>query len=40
VIFGSPLIGKITRFTGRRNLIVFGMALMGVSYIFFGMISD
>jgi DHA1 family multidrug resistance protein-like MFS transporter len=39
VIFCSPLVGKMMPIFGRRNLVVFGMFLMGASFISFGFIS-
>lgn len=39
VIFCSPVVGKMITIVGRRNLIVFGLGLMGVSFVSFGAIS-
>jgi MFS family permease len=36
----SPMVGKMIAILGRRNLIVFGMLLMGTSFIVFGVITD
>jgi MFS family permease len=40
VILCSPMVGKMIGYLGRRNLIVFGMTMMGFSFIFFGAISS
>ena len=40
VIFGSPLVGTMIVVLGRRNIIVFGMFMMGTSFLVFGLISD
>jgi MFS family permease len=37
VVIFSPFIGKIVGRSGRRNLITFGVFLMGVSFILFGL---
>jgi MFS family permease len=34
------MVGKMIGVLGRRNLIVFGMCLMGSSFLIFGLISD
>ena len=39
VIICSPLVGKMISILGRRNLVVFGMGLMGASFIMFGIMS-
>ena len=39
VIGFSPLVGKFISVYGRRNIIGFGIVLMGMSFILFG-ISD
>ena len=39
VIFCSPIIGKLISVLGRRNLIMFGVFLMGISFIMFGAAS-
>jgi len=40
VIICSPIVGKMISIIGRRNLIVFGVCLMGCSFIVFGIISN
>ena len=40
VIFCSPCVGHMTSKFGRRNLIQFGMFLMGASFVVFGAISE
>jgi predicted MFS family arabinose efflux permease len=40
VIVFSPLCGSIIRLTGRINLIILGVNLMGLSFIAFGLISS
>ena len=40
VVMCSPLVGKMIAILGRRNLIVFGMLLMGTSFIVFGCITE
>ena len=39
VIFLSPQVGKMITIMGRRNLIMYGLALMGTAFILFGVIS-
>jgi len=39
VVLCSPVIGSIMALMGRRNLVVFGMILMGCSFIVFGMLT-
>lgn len=39
VIFCSPLIGKLISKMGRRNLIMFGVFLMGSAFMLFGAAS-
>jgi len=33
-------VGKMINIIGRRNLIIFGMGLMGISFLMFGLISN
>jgi MFS family permease len=40
VIVFSPLCGSFIRLTGRINLIIIGINLMGFSFIAFGLISS
>jgi MFS family permease len=40
VIFCSPFIGKMIGTCGRRNLITFGIFLMGISFLLFGAASN
>lgn len=40
VIFCSPLVGRMMPIFGRRNLVTFGMFLMGSSFLSFGLISE
>lgn len=40
VILCSPIVGKMISILGRRNLIVFGMAMMGISFVMFGVIEQ
>jgi MFS family permease len=40
VIFGSPMVGTMIKYIGRRNLIMLGMFLMGASFLLFGLISE
>jgi len=40
VIVFSPLCGSFIRLTGRINLIILGINLMGLSFIAFGLISS
>lgn len=39
VIVFSPLCGSVIRITGRVNLIIIGIVIMGLSFIAFGLIS-
>lgn len=39
VISFSPIVGKIISKFGRRNIITFGVVLMGISFISFGLSS-
>jgi len=39
VVMCSPMVGKMIAILGRRNLIVFGMLLMGTSFIVFGWLT-
>jgi len=39
VIIGSPMVGKLIQYMGRRNLISFGVVLMGLSFIQFGLLA-
>jgi MFS family permease len=39
VIVFSPLCGSLISVTGRVNLIIMGIVLMGLSFIAFGLIS-
>lgn len=36
VVLCSPMVGKMISILGRRNLVQFGMLLMGTSFIIFG----
>ena len=40
VIICSPFVGNMVNRFGRRNLVSFGMFLMGFSFILFGLISN
>lgn len=40
VIVCSPMVGKMISFTGRRNLIMYGLVMMGSSFIVFGIIEE
>lgn len=40
VIVFSPFVGKMISKYGRRNLIVFGILLMGTAFILFGVSSE
>lgn len=37
VIIASPLVGMLIKSMGRRSLILIGVLLMGISFMFFGM---
>ena len=39
VILVSPMIGKLIKKFGRRNLITFGIFLMGISFMAYGATS-
>ena len=39
VIVISPMVGKLIANYGRRNLIILGILLMGISFICFGAAS-
>lgn len=40
VIIFSPLVGRLISNYGRRNLIMFGILLMGLSFILYGAASN
>jgi DHA1 family multidrug resistance protein-like MFS transporter len=40
VVMCSPMVGKMIAILGRRNLIVFGMLLMGTSFVVFGWLTE
>ena len=40
VIVCSPMVGKMINIVGRRNLVVFGMAMMGMSFVMFAIIEQ
>jgi MFS family permease len=39
VVLCSPMVGKLISILGRRNLVQFGMLLMGTSFIIFGQLD-
>lgn len=40
VIVFSPIVGSMIPLTGRRNLVIYGLLLMGGSFIAFAIVSD